>query len=140
MIFAVRIIIGITFIYSSFGKIQDPAGFAKIIYGYDIFPLFSINLLALIVPFVELTSGFCILFRVAQRPAVLMINAMLVMFIAIISFNLLRGHQFDCGCFSNAVSDDPFVSNIISMVRDVFLLVAAGWFYFNLPHPDQTKT
>jgi len=40
----IRWLIGITFIYASYHKIVEPAHFAKIIYGYYLFPEFIINL------------------------------------------------------------------------------------------------
>ncbi|MBW2000476.1 MAG: hypothetical protein JRJ29_21270, partial [Deltaproteobacteria bacterium] len=33
-----RWILGITFIYASYHKIVSPADFARIVYGYDLFP------------------------------------------------------------------------------------------------------
>ncbi len=43
------------FIYASIPKILEPDLFAKIIYGYDLFPKNLINIIAIIVPYVELT-------------------------------------------------------------------------------------
>jgi hypothetical protein len=44
---AARWILGMTFIYASYNKILEPAVFAKIIYGYDLFPAVFINLIAI---------------------------------------------------------------------------------------------
>ena len=120
--FAFKLILGVTFVYSSYHKIQDPAAFAKILYGYGVFPDFSINLLAIIVPFVELTSGFCLIFGLYPRSALLMINTLLTAFILLIGFNLIRGHEFDCGCFSSLQGKSPFLLNVYSLIRDVVLL------------------
>ena len=35
---AVRLILGVTFIYASYHKILAPAEFAKVVYGYGLFP------------------------------------------------------------------------------------------------------
>lgn len=96
----VRWILGLVFVYASIHKIFDPASFAKILYGYDILPGSLINLVAIIFPFVELFAGLFLILGIWPRSAALIINIMLVLFIMAISYNLIRGHEFDCGCFS----------------------------------------
>jgi hypothetical protein len=54
---AARWILGLTFLYASSYKILSTAEFAKIVYGYDLFPAALINLIAIIVPFMELIAG-----------------------------------------------------------------------------------
>ncbi len=128
ILFVIKLALGVIFVYSSFHKIEDPAAFAKIIYGYGVFPDLSVNLIAICVPFIELTTGFCLIFGVYPRSCVIIVNLMLVFFIALISFNLARGHQFDCGCFTSVQMQNQTVQNIVSLVRDIFLL-GAGLFY-----------
>ena len=103
----VRMGLGLAFITAAWPKIMDPAGFAKILYGYDLFPGVSINLLALWVPWVELLAGFCLLTGMWAGPGLVVINTLLISFIAMISFNLARGHSFDCGCFSVGAATKP---------------------------------
>ena len=95
-----RWLLGLTFMYASYHKIVLPAHFAKIIYGYDLLPAHSINLIAIILPFLELFAGFALVFGIYPRSAAAIINGMLLVFIAAIAFNLVRGHEFDCGCFA----------------------------------------
>jgi putative oxidoreductase len=96
----VRWILGALFIYASYHKIVNPAQFAKIIYGYYLFPDISINLIAIILPFLELFSGMALILGIFPRAGAIVINAMLLGFIIAISINIVRGHEFDCGCFS----------------------------------------
>ena len=51
---ATRLLLGVTFVYASYHKILAPAEFAKIVYGYGLFPHETINLIAIIIPFIEL--------------------------------------------------------------------------------------
>lgn len=95
-----RWILGAVFIVASFHKIIDPAGFAKIIYGYKLFPSEVINFFAILLPFIELTCGVALVLGIWSRSAAIIINGMLLAFIIAISINLIRGHEFDCGCFS----------------------------------------
>lgn len=123
LIYVFKLILGIAFIWASYIKIQDPAGFAKILYGYGVFPAISINLIAIVLPFIELVAGFSILMRFFPRSALLIINGLLGMFILLISFNLLRGHQFDCGCFS-VTGHSGMTATITLLIRDILLLGA----------------
>ena len=95
-----RWLLGITFLYACTHKILAPDYFAKIIYGYYLFPDFSINLIAIVLPFLELFSGVALILGVYPRSAALITNGMLLAFIIALSINLIRGQAFDCGCFS----------------------------------------
>jgi uncharacterized membrane protein YphA (DoxX/SURF4 family) len=129
---AARWILGGTFVYASYNKILAPAVFAKIIYGYDLFPTLFINLIAIIVPFLELVAGLALIIGFYPRSAALIVNAMLLVFITALSINLISGHEFDCGCFSiNSSTQETFAGPLI--FRD-FLIFALGlhvFFYRN---------
>lgn len=124
-----RWVIGIIFIYASIHKIADPAAFAKIIYGYYLFPDLSINLIAIILPFLEFYSGVFLLLGIYPRSATAIIIGLLFGFITAISINLLRGHEFDCGCFSFNGSDSK-VASIQLLVRDIFYFVFSLYIIF----------
>lgn len=120
--FSIRWIIGLTFIVASIHKIVWPAEFAKILYGYDLFPHFSINLIAILLPFVELVTGLSLILNIYSRAAATLAGIMLAGFTLAISINMARGHEFDCGCFSFG-SENPLTGNKFLLIRDIFLLV-----------------
>lgn len=127
---ALRLFLGCTFIFSSWHKIVSPDQFAVILYGYAVFPHQIINVLAIVVPFVELICGLTLITGLLKRSGLLLINAMLVGFIFLISFNLIRGHEFDCGCFSLGETEGTW-SSIWLLVRD-FVMLGAGIYLFRL--------
>jgi len=130
---AARWFLGATFIYASYSKILAPAVFAKIIYGYDLFPGVLINLIAIIIPFVELVAGLALIIGFYPRSAALIINAMLLAFIISLSINIIRGHEFDCGCFAINAGNQSIFSGPL-LIRD-FIYFALGiyvFFYRNL--------
>ena len=96
-----RWLLGGLFVLASAHKIMDPAAFAKIIYGYDLFPAVAINLIAIILPYIELTAGLALIVGVYPRAAAVILSGLLFLFILAISINAWRGHVFDCGCFSS---------------------------------------
>jgi putative oxidoreductase len=125
---ACRWLLGILFVAASFHKMIHPAQFAKIIYGYQLVPDIAINLIAIILPFLEFFSGAALILGIYPRSAVLMINVMLLSFIVAISINLLRGHVFDCGCFSIGDANHPAAAGGL-LVRDVACFVLGAYVF-----------
>lgn len=117
-----RWIVGLAFVFASLHKIAYPEDFARIVYSYNLFPPFSINLIAIVLPFMELTTGLALIAGFYPRAAAAIINALLIAFAYIITLNLLRGYDFDCGCFPTFITrlyaDDP----VSMLIRDVILL------------------
>ena len=119
---AARWILGLTFIYASAYKIVSPADFAKIVYGYGLFPAGLINLIAIIIPFLELVGGLALLLGYYPRSAAVIINGLLLAFIVVLSINLVRGHEFDCGCFSAGQSGYAS-SPKVTLLRDIIYFI-----------------
>lgn len=117
-----RWFLGSLFVYASIHKIMSPAAFAKILYGYYLFPDFSINLIAIILPYLELYSGIFLLLGLYPRSASFVSTGLIFGFIVAISINLIRGHEFDCGCFSFE-STSQKDATITLLIRDIFYFV-----------------
>jgi len=127
--FAARWFIAAIFLYASAQKILQPAAFAKDIYNYQILPDFLINLTALVLPWLELFIGSCLLTGVWLPGAVITANGLLFVFLTSFIFNLSRGLDINCGCFS-AGSEAPAMSAGWYLLRDaLFLAVAIFLFY-----------
>lgn len=127
--FAARLIMAGIFIYASIDKIAHPAAFAKDIYNYQILPDFLTNLAALVLPWLELLLGLCLLAGVWMPGAVLSVNGLLLVFLAALLFNLARGLDVNCGCFS-AGSDPPTISTNWYLLRDALFLAVAGFLFY----------
>ena len=116
----IRWLLGVTFIYASYHKITAPEDFATAIFSYGLFPDASVNLIAIILPYFELFSGLALIIGFYYRGASLLIGGMLFTFIVALSINLIRGHQFDCGCFS--VSETGAHDSVeLMLFRDIIL-------------------
>ena len=99
-----RLLVGGMFIYASFYKIIEPGAFAKSIWYYHLVPGYVINLMAIVLPWVELLAGLALIAGVYYRGAVLWANLMLVIFIVALATTIARGINIDCGCFRAAAS------------------------------------
>ena len=96
-----RVILGIIFIYASYSKILDPVAFSKNIHNFHITDNFVWveNLVALILPWLELIVGVFLIFGVFLEGATSITIGMLIFFIFVLSQAVFRGIDVHCGCF-----------------------------------------
>jgi len=140
---AARLFLAVVFLYASVDKILHPVEFAKAVYLYQILPGPLINLAALILPWLELVLGLCLAAGIWLPGAVLWSNALLGTFFAALLFNLFRGLDIHCGCFSTNV--DPAGASLMTwyLFRDASFLLAGGYlmvYLFWIPRPPEDAT
>tara|TARA_B100000959_G_C14829743_1_gene561375 strand:+ start:394 stop:834 length:441 start_codon:yes stop_codon:yes gene_type:complete len=114
-----RLILGIIFIYASIDKIIDPHLFSDTIDNYHVTPYYLNNLAALIIPWIELVIGLCLLFGIFLNGASSIAIVLLVFFIFIIFQALVRGINIDCGCFDLNDTNLSDVNLKIKMIRRI---------------------
>lgn len=123
----VQIALGVIFVVAAWPKIVDPPSFAHMIYNYRLLPGALINISALIMPWVELFAGLCLILGVWTRPSRWLITAMLIVFMIAIGINLARGNAIDCGCFDVSAANLTYEERIRDMwmvlLRDAGMLV-----------------
>jgi len=120
-----RLVVGIVFIYASIDKISDPLGFSDNIDNYHATPVYLNNLIALIVPWMELIVGLCLIFGKFIQGASLLSAVLMIVFIVLIGQALFRGIDLHCGCFKTAtdVSVTSLRSEMIRRIlEDIVLL------------------
>ncbi len=123
----IRIILGLVFIISSIEKIIDPESFAVSITNYRIFPIFAVNFVAIIVPWVELITGLFVLFGFVIKESSFIVNIMLIIFIILIASAFIRGLDIECGCFGTLDGQKVGLQKIIENV--VLLILGLKLFY-----------
>ena len=96
-----RIILGIVFIYASYYKILDPAVFSKNIHNFHTTDnlIWVENLVALILPWLELIVGVFLIFGVFLEGSTSITIGLYIFFIIILSQAVFRGIDVHCGCF-----------------------------------------
>lgn len=94
-----RLVVGVIFIYASFYKIVEPGEFAKSISYYKAIPTGLVNIMAIIMPWLELFTGLMLILGIFSRSNALIIAIMLIIFIGAISQALIRDIDISCGCF-----------------------------------------
>jgi uncharacterized membrane protein YphA (DoxX/SURF4 family) len=96
---ACRVLLGGVFIYASLPKLANPAGFAVNVSRYQLLPLSLVNLVALILPWVELLSGALLLVGWLSRSSGILLTLVSAVFLAAVGSAIARGLDIECGCF-----------------------------------------
>ena len=94
-----RLLVGGAFVVAGALKVADPAKFALDVSHYRLVPYELINLVAILLPWIEITSGLFVLAGIWLRAAALVITSLTVMFLVLIVSALARGLNIECGCF-----------------------------------------
>ncbi len=115
-----RLLLGIVFIYAGIQKIIDPQGFAQAVYNYQILPDELINLAALTLPWLELLVGLCLVSGICLPGSSIISSGLFMIFIGALTYNLMRGLDISCGCFSTDPANDP--ADLWTVLRDIFFL------------------
>ena len=93
-----RIYLALIFILSGLEKINDLSSFSQSIENYRVIPLALVNIIAIIVPWLELIAGGLLLlgFYIKENSTIILV--LLTAFTAAIISAVLRGLDIDCGC------------------------------------------
>ena len=104
-----RLILGVIFVHLGITKALDPVGFLKLIRQFELVsspP--ALNLLAAVLPWLEILCGVLLVFGMRVRAAALVVGVMLVVFttaVALRAWSIYRAGgtpfcsiHFDCGC------------------------------------------
>ena len=94
-----RVAVGGVLIWAGLAKVSEPALFAQTVRAYNVLPLAFINGFAVVVPWMEIVTGACLLAGFWSRGAALAALALLLSFSVALVVNIFRGANLDCGCF-----------------------------------------
>ena len=127
-----RAILGGVFVYASIDKILYPAAFAEAVYHYQILPGELINLAAVILPWLELMLGGFLIVGIWLPGSVFISTVLLIGFFGALLFNLSRGLDIDCGCFSTSQEATGVHCMCLYVIRDGMFLIVSLYLFFRL--------
>lgn len=124
-----RLLLGLIFIIAAKEKIIAPANFSSSIANYKLFPVEFINILAIIIPWIELISGSLLLLGIWTKENSAIMTLLLIVFTIAIIISLFRGLNIDCGCFGTAYGEQIGllkISENLLLILSGFILVRWG--------------
>ncbi len=133
-----RLIIGGLFLYASLSKLFNQEEFAKAIYNYKLLPGEVVNILAIVLPYIEFFSAIFLILGIYKKGSSFLIGGMLIVFIIALTRAYVLGLDISCGCFSlETVSEKSDISQRI--VEDILMLIACGLIFFNSDKKNLTN-
>lgn len=133
----VRFSLGGIFVFSGVVKLIDPKKFARTISEFNLVPEMLLPPVAIGLPAVELLAGLGLIFNI--RGSLSAIFGLLIMFIIILWFGILKGLDIDCGCFSIGELKDH-ASLREAFHRDLVMVAAVFYLYLRRLASSNFKT
>jgi uncharacterized membrane protein YphA (DoxX/SURF4 family) len=109
-------------------KALDPAETYVAVRAYDVLPKAGVELVAAILPWLEIVLGLLLLIGYGTRLVAILSAALLLVFIAGVSQAWARGLSIDCGCFGGGGTvDADKTAYVQELLRDTGFLLLAAW-------------
>jgi uncharacterized membrane protein YphA (DoxX/SURF4 family) len=119
-----RLGLATVFIVFAIPKIAAPDLFAGNIFNYQMLPAWAVNLMALVLPWLELFVGICLALGIWMRASAMLIAGLMVMFMIAYGSARARGLDIACGCFEVGSQAKPASSDLGAAAR--FELLGRG--------------
>lgn len=117
-----RLLLGSALLYAGLVKIPVSGLFAQTVRAYEILPLLLVHPFAIVVPWVEVTCGLCLVVGFWTRSSALCVLMLLLCFGVALGVNFYRGADMSCGCFALNGAGGSLQA---ALVRDVLMIVCA---------------
>lgn len=120
-----RLILAFLFILSALEKFKSLENFALNVDAYQIFSTSLVNLITLIIPWLELFIGFGLLFKFKLKANLILYLFLMFSFTTMIFIAMIKGLDIECGCFgesSTKVGIYKLIENLIIVSLNLVLL------------------
>lgn len=125
-----RIFLGVLFIYAGVGKLLEVGTFALQLQRFGLENPLIASAAAHYLPFLEIASGFGLVFRRMISGAICISTGLLLVFEIALALAWISGVQADCGCFGRlfggASIPAAFIRNL-GLLAIAFLLLRMEW-------------
>ena len=117
-----RVALGALFIISSFAKLQHPDLFIDAVQNYHMLPAALADLFGTVLPWVELSVGWCLVLGIFPTFASAICILMTLTFVVGNVSSFFRDVGEACGCLGNLIN----MSHTTSLIVDIVMLSVAG--------------
>jgi putative oxidoreductase len=146
LLVSIRLTIGALLVYSAVHALGNPVIFAEAVNNYRLLPLQIVNLVAIVLPWLELLVGASLLSGFALDAGSLLAGTMFAAFAFSMLSARLRGLDISCGCFlplgkESAITAVQILERFLLLTATVLLGILSprsGWpfriLWRRLPH------
>ena len=99
---AAQIVVGFLFGWAALAKLADVSAFALQVHNFRLLPMATENLVAMLLPWVELVAALALVLGVRPRAGAWVAGLLLLVFTLGVASAMARGLDFECGCFGKA--------------------------------------
>jgi uncharacterized membrane protein YphA (DoxX/SURF4 family) len=125
-----RIVLGTMFLLAAVSKAADPASFAQEIANYKILPDILINLMAIVLPWIELFASLFIIIGIRIKSSVLIISSLIIVFNIAIIIAMAKGLNINCGCHTKVMAEmvglQKIIENMCLLILGIFIFYSKG--------------
>jgi uncharacterized membrane protein YphA (DoxX/SURF4 family) len=109
-------------------KALDPDQTYVAVRAYDVMPAAGVEVVAALLPWVEIAFGLLLLLGVGTRIVAVLSLALLLVFMAGVAQAWARGLSIDCGCFGGGGAVEPGQTQYLQeLLRDTGFALLACW-------------
>ena len=95
---------------------------------YDVLPRGAVDVVAAVLPFLEIALGLLLLFGIGTRLVAVVSGVLLLTFMAGVTQAWARGLSIDCGCFGGGGAVAPGATAYLQeIMRDTGFLALTAW-------------
>jgi uncharacterized membrane protein YphA (DoxX/SURF4 family) len=124
MTLALRLILGITFLYAGLIKASASQAFALALLPFTFIDSMWTGPLAMGLAWMEILAGVLVLAPRIYEAGAAMIASLCLVFIAVLSWALWNGYIVSCGCFGEDVAPSA-TKMLLAIGRDILLFAGA---------------
>jgi putative oxidoreductase len=99
---ASQLVVGLLFGWAALAKLADLSAFALQVHNFRLLPVAAENLVAMLLPWVELVAALSLVLRIRPRSGAWVAAVLLAVFTLGVASAMARGLDFECGCFGKA--------------------------------------
>jgi uncharacterized membrane protein YphA (DoxX/SURF4 family) len=121
-----QVVIGAIFAVAALAKLGDLHAFAEQVHNFRLLPLGLENLVAMMLPWVELVAGLALIFGIRARSGAWIAALLMAGFTVGVLLAMARGLDIECGCFGTADATRVGVVKVVENFSMMALAVVAG--------------
>lgn len=97
-----QIVVGALLAWAALAKLGDVPALARDVHQFRLVPVAGENLLAIVLPWIEMTAALSLLVGFRARAGAVVAAGLMTVFTAAVAIALARGLSIECGCFGTA--------------------------------------